>query len=110
VRDATSGYQLVGKQHLNPHGIWYTRVTGIWQTVWMEEVNARAIEDLTFTCDINAGTIHIRPKLAGPAATGEKLRVSASHQGLAAGTAEGAGDVVLKIANPKLWSPDAPNL
>ena len=33
------GYQPRGKQTINPHGIWYTAVTGIWQTVWIEPVN-----------------------------------------------------------------------
>lgn len=32
------GYQPVGKQSLNPRGIWYTAVTDIWQTVWLEYV------------------------------------------------------------------------
>ena len=30
------GSQPVGKQLSNPNGIWYTPVTGIWQTVWLE--------------------------------------------------------------------------
>ena len=43
-----------GKQHLNPQGIWYTPVTGIWQSVWLEplpadnhieELRIRAIEE-----------------------------------------------------------------
>ncbi|RZJ86527.1 MAG: beta-galactosidase, partial [Chryseobacterium sp.] len=35
----TDGYQPVGKQHKNPESIWYTPVSGIWQTVWLEPVN-----------------------------------------------------------------------
>jgi beta-galactosidase/beta-glucuronidase len=49
VLDATQGYQLHGKQKLNPGGIWYTRVSGIWQTVWLEQVPTRHIHDLDFT-------------------------------------------------------------
>ena len=33
-----TGSQPRGKQKLKPGGIWYTPVTGIWQTVWMEPV------------------------------------------------------------------------
>jgi hypothetical protein len=36
-----SGYQPRGKQVKNPQGIWYTPVTGIWQTVWMEPVSEK---------------------------------------------------------------------
>ncbi len=110
VHDATGGYQLVGKQKLDPGGIWYTRVSGIWQSVWMEEVNARAIEDLDFTSDIKTGTIGITAKLSGAAVAGEKLRVTASIKGGEAGKAEGTGALALKVSDPQLWSPEAPNL
>ncbi|HEY1122802.1 MAG TPA: hypothetical protein VGE67_14420, partial [Haloferula sp.] len=111
VHDATSGYQLVGKQHLKPNGIWYTRVSGIWQSVWMEEVNDRSIDDLDFACDIKTGTVSVKANLSGTAVAGEKLRVTASIKGAAAGSAEGSpGNLSLKIAQPKLWSPDSPNL
>ena len=44
VTDPTSsGDQPRGKQHLNPQGIWYTPVTGIWQTVWLEHVPLEAL-------------------------------------------------------------------
>jgi len=51
------GYQPRGKQVQNPHGIWYTPVTGIWQTVWLEPVAKRYIRGITFTTDIDAGEI-----------------------------------------------------
>ena len=41
-------WQARGKQVLNPRSIWYTAVSGIWQTVWLEAVPAdlhRRIED-----------------------------------------------------------------
>jgi hypothetical protein len=40
VEDGTGGAQLRGKQSLNPRGIWYSRVSGIWQAVWLEAVTA----------------------------------------------------------------------
>ncbi|MES2438881.1 MAG: sugar-binding domain-containing protein [Verrucomicrobiota bacterium] len=48
VNDATEGWQLRGKQALRPSRITYTRVSGIWQTVWLEEVPERWVEDLDF--------------------------------------------------------------
>jgi len=108
--DANEEYQPTGKQRLKAEGIWYTRVTGIWQTVWMEEVNDRSIDDLDFTTDIEAGTIGVTAKLSGTPVAGEKLRVSASLKGAEAGKEEGTGGLSIKLANPQLWSPDAPNV
>ncbi|MEC8885051.1 MAG: sugar-binding domain-containing protein, partial [Bacteroidota bacterium] len=58
VWDPTSdGPQPRGKQVKNPDGIWYTPVTGIWQTVWLEPVSKKHIEDVRTTPDIDQGTI-----------------------------------------------------
>ncbi|MDP2061357.1 MAG: beta-galactosidase, partial [Flavobacteriaceae bacterium] len=46
VWDGTDkGFQPRGKQTSEPRGIWYTPVTGIWQTVWLEPVAAKRIEN-----------------------------------------------------------------
>jgi hypothetical protein len=111
VFDATQANQLNGKQHLKPEGIWYTRVSGIWQSVWMEEVNDRAITDLDFTHDVKAGTVTVHAALSGTVGAGsEKLRVSASLKGAAVGSSEGSGDVTVKIASRQLWSPESPTV
>ncbi|MCB1225556.1 MAG: sulfatase-like hydrolase/transferase [Verrucomicrobiales bacterium] len=55
VTDATdTAYQLHGKQVLNPGGIWYTPVSGIWQTVWLEQVP-----------DAHLAAVKITPKMDG---------------------------------------------
>ncbi|MEO5915280.1 MAG: sugar-binding domain-containing protein [Luteolibacter sp.] len=110
VDDATEGYQLHGKQKLKNEGIWYTRVTGIWQSVWLENVSPRFINDLDYTCDIKSGNLTVSAKLSGKAVEGEKLRVSASFGGKEVTNGSGASSVTLKIAEPKLWSPAEPNL
>jgi beta-galactosidase len=114
VDDATEGFQLHGKQKLKNEGIWYTRVTGIWQTVWLENVNDRFIRDLDFTTDIKTGSVKIDAKLSGTAVEGEKIKVTAGFQAdkdwKLAATGADPGSVTLKIPGPKLWSPDAPNL
>ncbi len=110
VDDATEGFQLHGKQKLKQGGIWYTRVTGIWQTVWLENVTERFIRDLDFTPDIKSGRVRIEPKLSGKALAGEKIRVTASNGGKQAATASGNDSIILQIPGAKLWSPAEPNL
>ncbi len=109
VIDATEGYQLHGKQKLRNGGIWYTRVTGIWQTVWLEQVPVMHIEDLDYVCNIEDGTVAITPKIAN-AAAGLKLRVRASFDGRAVASGESLGTVAFAIPDAKLWSPTEPNL
>ena len=110
VHDATGGYQLVGKQKLDPGGIWYTRVSGIWQSVWMEEVNERSIEDLDFTCDIKAGRINLQAKLSGKPVAGERLKVTAAFKQKPIAEISGTDRISIPITDPQLSSPDAPNL
>jgi len=107
VEDATGGAQLRGKQHLNPHGIWYTRVSGIWQTVWLEQVPARHIESLAVSTDIATGEITVEPRLAGGIAAGERVRVTVLDGGKGVAEAEGTK---VRVSEPKLWSPDSPHL
>ena len=66
VTDSTDkGFQPHGKQVLEPHGIWYTPVTGIWQTVWIEPVPAaNHIAGITTRSDIRAGVLSVDVKTA----------------------------------------------
>jgi beta-galactosidase/beta-glucuronidase len=108
--DATGGTQLRGKQVLEPKGIWYTRVSGIWQTVWVEDVPDRHIADVKLTPAIRPATLTVSPRLAGPAVPGEKLRVTASLGQREIATAEGSGELMIAIPNAQLWSPAHPTL
>ena len=104
VLDATDKpgtYQLRGKQVQDNQGIWYTPVSGIWQTVWLETVPASYIESLKISTKIS-GAITIEPVIHGKGA----LRTTAYFNGKQVAT----GDQNLKIETPKLWSPDTPNL
>ena len=110
VEDETEGWQLRGKQVLDPRGIWYTRVSGIWQTVWLEQVPQRYIQDLKIATDAGAGTITIRPILAGDAGTG-LVRIAVRDGEQTVAEAEGpARPMTLEIPDAKLWSPDHPHL
>ncbi len=108
VQDETEGYQLRGKQVLKPEGIWYTRVSGIWQTVWLEQVSESYIEDLHLNTDAANGTITVA---ADAASAGQTLRVTAKDGETEVGTAQGpVSGLTVTIPGAKLWTPDAPHL
>lgn len=100
VSDPTdTGQQPRGKQVRNPQGIWYTPVTGIWQTVWLEPVPTNYIRSLRVDPDLDSGTVRVSADIAGHGL------LSARSPGC---TAEGG---LLSFAGkPDLWSPDHPTL
>ncbi len=108
--DATENAQLSGKQRLKPEGIFYTRVSGIWQTVWLETVAERSIQDLDFVTDIKAGSIEITPKLRGTPIVGEKIRATATRKSQVVTEGSGTNKILLTLPNAELWSPSEPNL
>jgi len=115
VTDPTdTGEQPRGKQVLSPQGIWYTAVSGIWQTVWMEPVSAKlGLAELRLTPDVDAGGLRV-VALANEAAADDSyvVRVTASAAGKQAGalTMRVNRESFLSIANAHLWSPDDPFL
>lgn len=66
VYDPTDkGYQSHGKQVSRPNSIWYTPVTGIWQTVWLEPVAPAHIESVKVTSDIDNRTFTVKAITSG---------------------------------------------
>lgn len=107
----TKGYQPRGKQHDDPHGIWYTPVTGIWQTVWLEPVAESHIESLKIVPDLDAKRFNVEAEVAG-ATGGEIIEVAIYDGATEVARARGlaSSKISLKVAEPKLWSPDSPFL
>ena len=106
------GYQPRGKQVKNPEGIWYTSVTGIWQTVWMEPVPQTAsIASLKTVTDIENGSVSVEAAVDGNA-EGCEVVITALENGKEVAAATGAAGkaVALKIDDAKWWSPDSPFL
>ena len=66
-----------GKQdwQLEPHAIWYPRTTGIWQSVWLEQVPPTWIETVWWFPNLDSWEIGIEVHLAGDAPAGLRLRV-----------------------------------
>lgn len=106
------GAQPRGKQIRNPHGIWYTPVTGIWQTVWMEPVGGSRVELVESKATIRGGLVELK-------ITGTDLRpddtirclMFSKFGGVKPKSTIGRG---VKFAIPKEavqpWSPDTPFL
>ena len=112
VWDPTNdGPQPRGKQVKNPSGIYYTPVTGIWQTVWLEPVPAASIAVVEPVPDIDTEQVTINVKTSG-AKPDDAVRVTALADGkpVAEATAPVGKPVVLKIADAKLWWPESPFL
>jgi len=110
VEDETEGWQLRGKQVLNARGIWYTQVSGIWQTVWLEQVSPCHIGDLKITTDADSGTIAVHPVVCGGDGS-EVVRVIVRDGSQEIVQAEGAQPALtLAVPQAKLWSPDSPHL
>ena len=60
-----TGMQQRGKQVLKPKGIWYTAVSGIWQTVWLEVVPEISIEGLKLTPNLDDDALTVEVRLRG---------------------------------------------
>ncbi|MFK0018772.1 PA14 domain-containing protein [Streptomyces sp. NPDC090798] len=108
--DAASGENPpLGKQRLDPSGIWYTPTSGIWQTVWMEPVAPDHVDSLKLTPDVDGGRLTVEPK-----GVRDGLPVTATaYEGgrkVASVTGRTGQPLTLKIAHPRLWSPDDPFL
>ena len=107
-----AGYQPRGKQVSDPRGIWYTAVTGIWQTVWLEPVPALSLATLAITPDAAHGRLRLLPTLRGAASASSRVEVVARAGAVAVGRGAGAPGEVIEIVldEPREWSPEAPFL
>ena len=113
VADPTSaGTQPRGKQILDPSGIWYTAVSGIWQTVWLEPVPKLHIDDVRATPDIDRGVVDVAVALSGWANDTDAVKLTASAGGkvIASTIIRANRRATLAIPNARLWSPDDPYL
>ncbi|MDQ6814238.1 MAG: beta-galactosidase [Bacteroidota bacterium] len=105
------GPQPRGKQVKQPHSIWYTPVTGIWQTVWLEPVPKTYIVSTKNTPDIDKQTITVAAQLNNLLAS-DRLRISVwdGSQKIAEQEILGSTQAILQLNDTKLWSPANPFL
>jgi len=100
-------FQPRGKQVSEPGGIWYTAVTGIWQTVWMEPVAEAHVDSYLAVADIDAGVMKV--VVDADVAEGDVCEVVLLEGDVPVAKAEGR-EVVLAVPEMKLWSPSYPYL
>ncbi len=103
-----TGLQQCGKQALQPRQIWYTAVSGIWQTVWLEAVPSRYIAGLKITSDLDAAAVTVSVDVRG--AGGGDIRIAVFDAGAPVAKAQTAAAATLAIPHPVPWSPAAPHL
>ncbi len=110
VADSTDrGRQPVGKQTLKQEGFWYTPVSGIWQTVWLEPVAKAAVTDLKMVPDLGGQCLRLTIAASDSATTVIATAFDGRTQ-VATVTGKAGTELSLALASPKLWSPDSPFL
>lgn len=119
-----TGTQPRGKQVLNPESIWYTAVTGIWQTVWVEpvgDVYVRGIQSRVIDSNAHIGSndqgahsiVEIRLDIEGLRATDKVFGTITNPAGRASGfelPTEDNTRLHTLVLEWELWSPSSPNL
>ena len=114
--DTDQTWQPRGKQVAHPQGIWYTPVTGIWQTVWLEAVPQTHVVSYYATADVDASAFTVSVEAEG-LKDGDVVKVAVKEGGFGysaehpsatvLASAEGT-NVTIPVADAKLWSPDSP--
>ena len=110
VSDNLDNNYPYGKQKNKNGGMWYTPVSGIWQTVWLESVNFEYIKNITYQTDIDSGQVVIDFDVETIIEDLKKeVTVSFDNEVVYKGFTKD-NQIVFKLDNIKLWSPEEPNL
>lgn len=101
----------VGKQRLDPSGIFYTAASGIWQSVWIEPVAASSIASFTATPDVKSSSFSFASTINGdPTNARIAVDVYAGNRRVARASGAASGPLQVSVPKPRLWSPDDPFL
>lgn len=107
--DTLSHFYPYGKQTKKPSGMWYTPVSGIWQSVWLEAVPSRHLNSLSFTGDPFSGRVSWEASASSPGTY--EITVSAGDETiLHLKSDDGAGTFRIPAEHIHPWSPEDPFL
>ena len=114
IDDVRSGRQPSGKQSRQEasHGCYYTRVTGIWQTVWLEAVHPNGLDDIHVIPDLASRRVIITPRFRS-IGTGHALRITLPQQPAQEPISVSARQgipVDVPLVEPRPWTPEDPFL
>ena len=100
-----------GKQVRKPGFIWYTAISGIWQTVWLETVPETYLQSLKLVPDIDMENLQIEAEVINPV-PGLQLDAYILDRNTAVANAKGLVNqpLTVSIPHPKLWSLEDPFL
>ena len=113
--DLRSSEQTGGKQSFNYHsaGCNYTRVTGIWQTVWMEAVASTGLKEVYVKPDLDNNQFLLEPKFyALEKGLSLNVKLMDGNKVVAKKSAKASTPmtIALPVKNVKTWSPESPFL
>jgi len=105
------GFQPRGKQVEKPQGIWYTPVTGIWQTVWLEPVGQAYVSQMKAVPNIDGNNVSVNTSTEGTLPTDIiEVKILEGDKVVGAGKAVAGQEVLANVPQAKLWSPGSPFL
>ena len=112
VRDDTDeGKECRGKQTLEPGGMFYHAQSGIWQTVWMEIVPEIQLEELRITPLPAEEAVELEMTYAGDPEEEKEVQISVKETGLMLAFPLSRNvKARIPVPNPRLWSPEHPEL
>ena len=106
-------FQPRGKQSTFKHsyGCYYTRTTGIWQTVWLEAVNKKHIKNITIQPNVRSSSFIFLPEYSYKINGKLKVEISFNNKKIKSSIIPTSKNkFAIKIPKPKLWSIGKPNL
>lgn len=119
VKDLSdTSYHARGKQRLERGGMFYTAQSGIWQTVWMEEVPEKYIANIEAEADLERSAVRIRVSAAENPGSGVSVNGQAAHTGTpsdeeGAESSKAGHPITIQIRHPGLYtdndSPESKN-
>ena len=105
VEDTNSYDYPTGKQRKKRGGIWYTPISGIWQTVWLESVSFDHIKDFRITPNIDLNKVSFSID-----SNSYSVEVTILDKGKVIAKETCINEIDIKIENPHLWTPEDPYL